>query len=1150
MDSSKIDLPAFLTGGGQMAELIHVMDWTNNLIGDPVEWSQTLRSAVSICLNSRFPMSVMWGVDLTMIYNDAYRELIGEKHPTAMGSKASEVWRETWLQLGEMIQDVLQNGIATWAEDQLLVINRNGFSETCYFTSSYSAIRDEDGVIAGIFGTISETSKRVRAMAHELTEQVLKSVKIEESDHRYHNLIHTSTSLILILKGKDLVIDVANDAMLQSLGKEKDVIGQPLLSVIPEIIEQGLGDILNNVYATGETHYGYELPVYIVRNNERELIYYTFVYQAQRNIDGDIDGVAVIANEVTPQAVLNLNLKESEERFRTLADQMPLFAFISEPNEEATISYWNKTWLDYTGQTFDEALGRAWTGIIHAEDIPGLMDVYVPAFKKREPYFLPAIRFKRHDGEYRWHMAKGNPRYLPDGTFMGYIGVSFDIHESKLAIDALRESEERLRNLVEKAPSPICILKGEDMVLEVANEPVYKVWKVDKSALGKPFLEIIPEMKDQPFMGCLLDVLHNGITHYGNEQPSYFNRSNGETETIFFNFVYQPYRENNGAISGVMVLATDVTEQVVARKKMEQQATMVTNLLMTAPAFVCTLVGKEHVYDLINERYQKIFGTRILKYKPILEALPELVGQGIDTLLDKVYNTSETYVGIDIPVTLARDEGLPLEVCYFNFSFQPMYNENGKVYSILVFGYEVTEKALYYQKIKESESHFKQMADLMPSKVTSATPDGGVTYYNKEWLDYTEMTFEELKDFGYHKIMHPDEVTPFQQLLMDAANKGKALEMEMRFMNKQGEYIWHLNRTTPVKDENGNIKMWLGITSDIHHQKTQEEELEKAVINRTIELEEANEKLFFESAEKEKRAAELGIANKALVFESTEKEKRSDELTIANAELLFQNEEKEKRAVELLIANKELQAFTFISSHDLQEPLRKIQTFSTMILEREHAQLSEAGKHNFQRIQASAKRMQALIRDLLSYSHTNITDRKFEEADLNAIIDEVKNDLAETILERNAVIQTGSLCKARIIPFQFRQLMLNLFANALKFSKPGIPPLINITSKIATGLTFLQQNTDLPTGSLLPRRNYCCITFSDNGIGFDPQFRNKIFEVFQRLNGKENYESTGIGLAIVKKITENHNGAISANGELGKGATFHIYIPAEEEIHS
>src|ERR1700709_2768727 len=161
----------------------------------------------------------------------------------------------------------------------------------------------------------------------------------------------------------------------------------------------------------------------------------------------------------------------------------------------------------------------------------------------------------------------------------------------------------------------------------------------------------------------------------------------------------------------------------------------------------------------------------------------------------------------------------------------------------------------------------------------------------------------------------------------------------------------------------------------------QNEEKEK----RAAELIIANKELAFQNIEKEKRAAELTIANEELVFQNEEKEKRAAELIIANKELAFQNEEKEKRAAELVIANKELESFTYISSHDLQEPLRKIQTFATRILEKEEQKLSENGKDNFKRMQDAAKRMQTLINDLLAYSRTSSTDRKFETTDLNKI---------------------------------------------------------------------------------------------------------------------------------------------------------------------
>ncbi len=306
---------------------------------------------------------------------------------------------------------------------------------------------------------------------------------------------------------------------------------------------------------------------------------------------------------------------------------------------------------------------------------------------------------------------------------------------------------------------------------------------------------------------------------------------------------------------------------------------------------------------------------------------------------------------------------------------------------------------------------------------------------------------------------------------------------------------------------------------------------------RAAELTIANKELAFQNDEKEKRAAELTIANKELAFQNEEKEKRAAELGIANKELAFQNEEKEKRAAELIIANKELLAFTYISSHDLQEPLRKIQTFVTILLENENKNLSESGKNNFQRMQLAAGRMQQLIDDLLAFSRISTTELTLEKTDLNKIIEEVKTELRDTIQEKQATIEATELCPANIIVFQFRQLMYNLISNALKFSNPAIPAHIIVKSRIVKVSKLNNEN-------LSPEKNYCYITVKDNGIGFEPHFSERIFEVFQKLHGKEVYAGTGIGLAIVKKIVENHNGTITATSELNKGAQFDIYIPA------
>lgn len=258
-----------------------------------------------------------------------------------------------------------------------------------------------------------------------------------------------------------------------------------------------------------------------------------------------------------------------------------------------------------------------------------------------------------------------------------------------------------------------------------------------------------------------------------------------------------------------------------------------------------------------------------------------------------------------------------------------------------------------------------------------------------------------------------------------------------------------------------------------------------------------------------------------IITDLTEKKKQEELLQVKNAEL-------ETR-------NSELQAFAYMASHDLQEPLRKTQIFISRLIENEGDNLSEHGKDYLNRVQDSAIRMQSLIQDLLTYSNTNTGE--FENTDLNQIIAEVKNDLKEELSDKCAIIEAIALDRVNIIPFQFRQIMHNLIGNALKFFNPSQPPHIIIRSEIADGITF-------DNVKLSPQKRYCHLSVSDNGIGFEQEYNEKIFEVFHRLHSRTEYKGTGIGLAIVKKIVENHGGIITANSILNKGTTFDIYFPA------
>lgn len=314
-------------------------------------------------------------------------------------------------------------------------------------------------------------------------------------------------------------------------------------------------------------------------------------------------------------------------------------------------------------------------------------------------------------------------------------------------------------------------------------------------------------------------------------------------------------------------------------------------------------------------------------------------------------------------------------------------------------------------------------------------------------------------------------------------------------------------------------------------QKTHREELILLIITDITEV----RRLVLEKERVEKELLKREIHNRKAEKTKLEKavKERTQELHKANTAL-------DARNTELLNINKELKAFTYVSSHDLQEPLRKLQTFAGLILDREKQNLSDKGQHYFELMQRETERMRQLIHDLLSFSGISVGERKFEKIELNSIVEEVKGNFKDLIAEKNAVIEIHQTCQVYIIPFQFRQLMNNLIGNALKYSHPERPPHIIVKSRNV-------KYEDLNIEELSLQTDYCQITISDNGIGFEQKFSSKIFEVLQKLHGKDEYPGTGIGLAIVKKIVDNHNGHITASSTLNNGATFTIFIPISQK---
>jgi PAS domain S-box-containing protein len=390
----------------------------------------------------------------------------------------------------------------------------------------------------------------------------------------------------------------------------------------------------------------------------------------------------------------------------------------------------------------------------------------------------------------------------------------------------------------------------------------------------------------------------------------------------------------------------------------------------------------------------------------------------------------------------------------------------------------------FTQEKEEGKEQFRQLADFMPQIVWTARPDGFLDYYNKRWYEFTGFD-EGYGDQSWAPILHPDDV----QLCMDtwyySVQTGQPYQIEYRFKDRiTGGYKWFLGKALPVKDSEGKISKWFGTCTEIQNQKMLAEELEQKVKERTYDLKQTN--------------------------------------------------------AELERSNKDLEQFAYVASHDLQEPVRKIRTFAEFIKDKSFDSLDEQSKSYLDKICLSADRMRNIIKDILNFSHLNKEKDQFERTDLNKILYSVKSDLELVIAQKGALIHSDSLPVIEALPVQMNQLFYNLINNALKFSIPGQPPVVTISSRALDkkeALAFSGFNSSL---------NYIQINFSDNGIGFDQKYAQHIFTMFQRLNDRGSYSGTGIGLALCKKIADNHKGYIDGQSKPDEGATFRVLLPTSQ----
>jgi len=274
--------------------------------------------------------------------------------------------------------------------------------------------------------------------------------------------------------------------------------------------------------------------------------------------------------------------------------------------------------------------------------------------------------------------------------------------------------------------------------------------------------------------------------------------------------------------------------------------------------------------------------------------------------------------------------------------------------------------------------------------------------------------------------------------------------------------------------------------------------------------------------------------NRNLQFEINERKASEEKIIELNTELLNNVDRLEK-------ANKELDRFAFMASHDLQEPLRKILMFTSRIYAKNANVLEAEVIMDLKRIQKATSRMQDLIQDILMFSKVSVQNDSFVKSDMRVLIEEVLDDLNESVVAKKASIELGQIPALQVNPVLMRPLFFNLISNALKYSKENVPPVIKIYPDPGNNVNGSNLGNDRTYG--VSSKEYCRIYVKDNGIGFDQRYSEQIFEMFKRLHSQDEYEGTGIGLALCKQIVEKHNGFINVLSKINEGSTFIVSLP-------
>jgi PAS domain S-box-containing protein len=600
--------PNLFEGGGEMGALMEAYHWTSHPLREPEGWPHSLQTGIRMMLRSGFPMFIWWSNAFYMFHNDPYLPALGKKHPAALGASAREMWSEIWSELGVIAESILTEASNFYAEDLLILLDRKGFLEETYWTFSYSPMPQDDGSVGGVFCACTEVSNKVLGQRrlntiNEIAGATTQAMSVEQASQQACCIIANNRqdvpfSLIYLLKENGTHATLAGSSgnfpaaavpqVVDLASPEK--MGWPLRYVLhhkQQLSLNKLKDLFGELYAAS-IHEGVEQAVVlpVLQPGKSQLYGFLVLGVSPRlEYDADYQGFhSLLARQIAStisSVQARFEVEASELRLRQMANSIPHLALTTSAN--GSVEYGNQQWYDYTGFTEEETLGRAWAKAIHPDDAAHARESWKHSMETGESIEVE-YRLRRADGLYRWHLVHAVAGHDEDGNRNRWYGTLTDIHDHKLAEDALRQSKvqvqaahaeaelqrARLERLFMEAPAAITIVDGPDMVFELVN-PGYQQLFPNRLLRGLPVLEALPEIANQPIYAILRNVYQTGETYEGREERLRLARTeNGPLEDIYFNFIYQARYNRQGQVDGIVVFAYEVTDLVEARQGVER----------------------------------------------------------------------------------------------------------------------------------------------------------------------------------------------------------------------------------------------------------------------------------------------------------------------------------------------------------------------------------------------------------------------------------------------------------------------------------------------------------------------------------------------------------------------------------------------------